>query len=181
MNHPPPKSHTLIIYDQPEPRQVFLTSTTYSMGRDTHNGIVIPHKSISRQHALLLRMPLLKKGHYGYRLLDGNSAGQPSLNGLIINGVKRATWDLNPGDSIILGGVIALKYQIIDIPVDSKYLNYIKFNTPEITDLNVKIVNYQSTLMSDAVSPDDYPSLEQQLLCLQELDDVSLFSDLFSS
>ncbi len=177
----PPQNHSLIIYDQPEPRQIFLSDTTYSIGRDSHNGIVIPHNSISRQHALLLRMPLLKPGQYGYRLLDGNSAGQPSLNGLLINGIQRATWDLKSGDTIILGGAVALIYKTIDISLGDKYSNYIKFQTPETKGLKVKVVNSTSTLICESNLVDEYPSVDQQLLLLKEIEEGSLFADLFGS
>lgn len=70
--------HILTLKDASGTRSVALDAATVSIGRDPNNTIVLASKTVSRQHAILLRLPS-PGGGYRYRLLDGNSAGKPSI------------------------------------------------------------------------------------------------------
>jgi pSer/pThr/pTyr-binding forkhead associated (FHA) protein len=76
--------HVLVINDG-QRRAYALEAAAYSIGRDPSNAIVLKSESISRQHALLLRVPAPGKLKYQYRLIDGNSLGKVSANGLFVN------------------------------------------------------------------------------------------------
>ena len=104
--------HFLTIKDSNGSRTVHLTSLTYSLGRSSKSTIVLPSSSISREHALLLRMPCPDPGKYLFRLLDGNASGKPSLNGFTVNGEKKSVHDLQNGDLIMFGGAIEVNYEI---------------------------------------------------------------------
>jgi pSer/pThr/pTyr-binding forkhead associated (FHA) protein len=143
------ESHVLVIHDQPEPRRVLLESATYSIGRDKRNSIVVPNRAISRQQALLLRMPSSQKGSYRYRILDGNSTGKPSLNGLCINGKDCSIHDLNPGDTILLGNLIRIDYQIMKVASSAKYFDYLKIQVPEHQSIRAQPVSSHSTIIAD--------------------------------
>jgi pSer/pThr/pTyr-binding forkhead associated (FHA) protein len=139
--------HILVIYDQPEGRQVLLQAATYSIGRDKHNAIMIPHKAISRQHALLLRMPLPGNQGYCYRILDGNVAGKSSMNGFTVNDQKYSSYDLQPGDKLCLGGAILAEYKVLSIP-STKYLGYMNVESVQYQSVKSKATNPSETLVN---------------------------------
>ena len=103
--------HVLVIDDEQGRRAVALSAATYSIGRDPSNAIVIHSAAVSRQHALLLRLPQ-KDGQYTYRLLDGNIEGKRSTNGISVNGRRCLSWDLKDGDQILLGDQVRLQYYV---------------------------------------------------------------------
>ncbi|MGB8702174.1 MAG: FHA domain-containing protein [Thermosynechococcaceae cyanobacterium] len=164
-------SHVLIIYDQPEPRQVLLTAATYCIGRDKKNSIVVPHRSISRQHALLLRMPQPERGNYRYRILDGSSTGKASLNGLVINGEVYSTYDLNPGDIIFLGSAIRIEYQTIQVPNNEKYFKYFNIESPQYQSIKSKPVNPHDTMVYAEELQEVSSGYESNLKLLENGDD----------
>ena len=104
--------HFLTIQESRGPRTIHLTSLTYSLGRSSKSTIVLASSSISREHALLLRMPSRAPGKYLFRLIDGNASGKPSLNGFMVNGKLCSVHDLCNGDEILFGGVITVFYTI---------------------------------------------------------------------
>ena len=104
--------HFLVVKDGRGQRTIALQATSYSLGRDSHNTIVLHSPSVSRQHALLLRIALPNSDTYIFRIIDGNLQGQRSTNGVFINGDRHASRDLNHGDLIEFGaqGVRAVYY-----------------------------------------------------------------------
>ncbi|MEN9205022.1 MAG: FHA domain-containing protein [Thermostichales cyanobacterium SZTDM-1c_bins_54] len=101
--------HFLAIEDQQQRRVVQLVDATYACGRDPSNSIVLTHESISRQHAILMRVPVSAMD-IRYRILDGNLTGTPSLNGITVNGVRCSSHDLADGDEIVFAGVVTARY-----------------------------------------------------------------------
>ena len=100
----------LLIVDQGGGKFIInLDSTTYSIGRDKTDSIQLIDSSVSRHHALLFRVPL-SDGSYCYRILDGDINGNPSKNGLFINGQKIDQQDLHPEDKIEIGKGTTLTY-----------------------------------------------------------------------
>ncbi len=70
--------HLLVIHDQQGQRTIPLQEATYSLGRDVSNAIVLRSRSVSRQHAILLRVTLPDSERYGFRIIDGNFKGKKS-------------------------------------------------------------------------------------------------------
>ncbi|MBD2440124.1 EAL domain-containing protein [Nostoc sp. FACHB-110] len=95
--------HLLVVQDLQGQRTIPLQETTYSIGRDSRNAIVLRSRSVSRQHAILLRVTLPETDQYGFRIIDGNFKGKPSTNGLYVNGTKCVSHNLQHGDLIAFG------------------------------------------------------------------------------
>lgn len=102
--------HLLVIEDKQGRRTIELQATTCSMGRDSTNSIVLHSKLVSRQHAILLRVPTPKTDTYLFRLIDGNLQGKRSTNGLTVNGRRCYSHDLKHGDLIVFGGDVFARY-----------------------------------------------------------------------
>lgn len=96
----------LVIKDRGGKRTIVLEAATYSIGRDPANSIVLHSNLISRQHALLLRVPMPNDSNL-FRIFDGNLQGKRSTNGLMVNGQRCFSHDLKPGDVLMLGDVQA--------------------------------------------------------------------------
>ncbi|MGB7416217.1 MAG: FHA domain-containing protein [Thermosynechococcaceae cyanobacterium] len=88
-----------------------LEANVCAIGRDQTNAIVLNKPSISRQHAMLMRVPL-EQGSYTYRLVDGNAKGILSKNGIFINGKRCSSEQLMNGDMITFGPDIRATYMI---------------------------------------------------------------------
>jgi diguanylate cyclase (GGDEF)-like protein len=165
MNNLPPFRHILVIEDQKARRIVALEEKSYSLGRDSTNDIVIYERVVSRHHATLLQV---KKGpnedKYFYKIIDGDLEGNPSTNGLIVNGKSCKSHDLKHGDIILFGGKAKSSYYII-----SNSLEIALFNPVDRTQL-AALFNSQSvqesTTQSTFKSPgeDRFGELERQEL-----------------
>ncbi|AFY73699.1 FHA domain-containing protein [Synechococcus sp. PCC 7502] len=108
-----PNTHTLLITDTKGTRKVALKELKYTLGRDISNNISINSKYVSRQHAVLLRIPGSIAGTHLYRIIDGDLSGKPSVNGVIINGnTKVASYELSHGDVISLAPDAQITYLI---------------------------------------------------------------------
>lgn len=116
--------HMLIIHDGAGRRVVQLEDVAYSVGRDASNAIVVDGPSISRQHALLVRLPVPNEG-YRYRVLDGNSEGKASANGVYINGERKSMHELNKGDIVRFGKEIKATYMTVAME-QVEFLNYLE-------------------------------------------------------
>jgi pSer/pThr/pTyr-binding forkhead associated (FHA) protein len=181
MNQDSLDSHILRIYDQPEPRQILLKAATYSLGRDKHNSIVIANGGISRQHALLLRMPLPAHSGYRYRIIDGNAAGNPSLNGISINSVECTQHDLLAGDRIILGGLVQIDYQILRLPSGGKDLD-LRIHTPSYQSIKAKPLSSSATFVNiDNFQVSELLRTGQDVLTLDEFVDDLPPTEIFNS
>jgi pSer/pThr/pTyr-binding forkhead associated (FHA) protein len=174
------ESHVLVIFDGAEPREVLLNAATYSIGRDRRNSIVIPHGAISRQHALLLRVPAPEQRTYRYRIIDGNISGQPSLNGVSINGTSQSNYELQSGDKILLGGAVQAEYSVLKLPSDNKYSGYLKFQTPEYQSIKAKPVSASSTLVgNESAEPSEVLVASSDHIGLVEIDADNPPTELF--
>ncbi len=110
--------HLLVVIDLQGQRMIPLEETTYSLGRDSRNSIVLDSRSVSRQHAILLRVTAPENDQYSFRIIDGNFNGKKSTNGLFVNGSKCSFHDLKHGDVIEFGNnqVKAKYYAIANVP-----------------------------------------------------------------
>ncbi len=150
--------HVLVIDDDQGRRAVALNAATYSIGRDPNSAIVIHSAAISRQHALLLRLPQ-KTGQYIYRLLDGNIEGKRSTNGLSVNGEKCLAWDLKDGDQILLGDQVRMQYCIRQLS-DEDFQQYLQ--TVGFRSVKAEVVDRRSTTMQRFDPPSTRVILPQE-------------------
>ncbi|MFN4858526.1 MAG: FHA domain-containing protein, partial [Pseudanabaena sp.] len=104
-------SHTLFITDARGSRKLALDGLKYTIGRDVNNNIQLYSRFVSRQHAVLLRVPG-EGGKYSFRIIDGDLSGKPSVNGVIINHHLKvvSSYDLRNGDVITLAPNVELTY-----------------------------------------------------------------------
>ncbi|MDS3861603.1 FHA domain-containing protein [Thermosynechococcaceae cyanobacterium BACA0444] len=131
MSQPATEHHVLIIQDLKGKRTIHLQAATYSIGRDKSNAIVVEAPDISRQHALLLRLPKQGGEGYHYRLVDGNARGRLSANGVFVNGTRSKTHNLLHGDQILLGSDVRIAYEVLTMAKAEfiRYLEQIRFQS----------------------------------------------------
>ena len=103
------EEHILIVTDGKGHREVKLQDETYSLGRGVQCNIVLQSQFVSRHHATLIK----RKNEEGnqYRIIDGNTEGKTSVNGLLIDGRKVRFHDLKHGDKVILGPQVEAVYE----------------------------------------------------------------------
>ncbi|MEM6445540.1 MAG: FHA domain-containing protein [Cyanobacteria bacterium P01_D01_bin.123] len=119
----PPRQVFIVEYAEGR-RSFILDAATYSMGRDPTCAIVLRSDYVSRQHAILLRVPDPTLGGYRYRILDGNSSGQASTNGLMINGERRSTHDLQERDVMVFSRDTSAVYVTASNLSDAELMKY---------------------------------------------------------
>jgi WD40 repeat protein/pSer/pThr/pTyr-binding forkhead associated (FHA) protein len=103
--------HLLVIQDKQGQWKVDLNAPTLTIGRDSTNNIVLQGEGISRRHAVLKRTP--SQEGLRFQLLDGDLAGRPSTNGIIVNKRRCKSRYLKHGDKIIFGRTIEAEYQVV--------------------------------------------------------------------
>jgi diguanylate cyclase (GGDEF)-like protein len=113
--------HLLVIQDFQGQHTIPLQETTYSLGRDSRNSIVLNAPSVSRQHALLLRVTVPETQQYRFRIVDGNLKGKRSTNGLFVNGIPCSSQDLKHGDLIEFGNQAQATYYAISQLSDREF------------------------------------------------------------
>lgn len=113
--------HVLVVDDLQGRRAFGLDAATYSIGRDPTNAIVLQGEGLSRQHAILLRLP--GEGGYRYQIMDGNSSGKPSMNGISVNGERCTAHDLRNKDIITFANTVKAQYYITPMS-DQEYAKY---------------------------------------------------------
>jgi len=116
--------HLLILEDLDGFRLVPLEESSYFLGRDATNSIVVRAQGISRQHALFLRVTSADPNSYGFMLIDGNLQGEPSTNGTSINGEKCVSAKLNHGDKIVFGRQMTAKYLALGALSDLEFADF---------------------------------------------------------
>lgn len=105
--------HILVIEDRKARRIVTLEESTYSIGRDPKNDIVLYDNQVSRYHATLLRIIDYKTDQFLYRIIDGDLKGKRSTNGLIVNRKTCLSHELKHGDIIRFAGKAKAVYHIM--------------------------------------------------------------------
>ncbi|MGV0026385.1 FHA domain-containing protein [Phormidesmis priestleyi] len=108
----PHQSHLLIIRDDTGERELRLDQTRYSIGRDPTCNIRLISQFVSRHHATL-EQKFQPDGSFYYHISDGNFQGQPSANGLLINGRKLRSRDLENKDEVIFGPQVKVVYHLL--------------------------------------------------------------------
>ncbi|MDB9493941.1 FHA domain-containing protein [Spirulina major CS-329] len=113
MTAPTPKlqqEHLLIVDDARGRRSVPLLTESYLIGRDRSCDIHLSSQFVSRHHAVLNRKTR-SDGTVLYQIVDGDTKGRPSVNGLLINGKKLSTHNLQHGDEVVFGPQVSAIYQ----------------------------------------------------------------------
>lgn len=105
-------NHLLIIEDDQGRKEFNLDSPVYSIGRDPRCDIRLFSQFVSRRHATLVQLPREDGSSY-YRIVDGDSKGKPSANGLLINGRKILAHDLKDEDEIVFGPQVRAIYYLL--------------------------------------------------------------------
>jgi len=103
------EEHVLIVTDGKGHREIRLQDQNYSLGRGQQCHIVLQSQFVSRHHATLIRRE--EEDYNYYRIIDGNSDGKTSVNGLLINGKKVRFHDLRNGDRVIFGPQVEAVYE----------------------------------------------------------------------
>jgi len=132
--------HVLIINGERGRQAIALEAAAYSVGRDLTNAIVLDFETVSRQHAILLRVPVPGTNQYRFRLVDGNADGKPSTNGTFINGKRCVSEQLNHGDTILFGRKVKAAYLTVAMAENefSSYLESIAYQSIKSQSLNSK-------------------------------------------
>ncbi|BAY50912.1 hypothetical protein NIES2134_115080 [Thermostichus vulcanus NIES-2134] len=146
--------HLLRIEDETGKRTIPLDAATYSIGRDVTNAIVIHGHGVSRQHALLLRIP--SPNGYRYRVVDGNADGKPSANGVLVNGQRVQSHELKDGDEINFGGAVKAHYVTLSMG-DGEFVKYLK----SVNYHSIKAVPMTATITEAEEGAEDKPSEEE--------------------
>jgi pSer/pThr/pTyr-binding forkhead associated (FHA) protein len=105
------QQHILVIEDDAGQRSVILESPVYAIGRDSKCDIRLVSQFVSRRHATLVQLSR-EDGTTYYRMTDGTLRGKKSANGLLINGQKLQTRDLQGQDEIIFGPGVRATYHL---------------------------------------------------------------------
>ena len=119
------EEHVLIVTDGKGHREIRLQEAIYSMGRSKHCSIMLQSQFVSRHHATLIKRESEDNNYY--RIIDGDSEGKTSVNGLLINGKKVRFHDLKNGDKVIFGPQVEAVYEYREydifptIPPDDPY------------------------------------------------------------
>lgn len=108
----PNQNHLLIIEDDQGRKEFNLEGPVYSIGRDAQCDIRLFSQFVSRRHATLVRLPQAD-GSSSYRIVDGDSKGKASANGLLINGRKLPAHDLRNEDEIVFGPQVRAIYYLL--------------------------------------------------------------------
>lgn len=161
--------HVLVINDGQGKQAIALEAAAYSIGRDATNAIVLDFDTVSRQHSILLRVPIPGTNRYKYRLVDGNSEGKPSTNGVFVNGQRCSTHELLNGDTIGLGRKVKATYLSLAMAENEfhKYLQSITFQS-----IKSKQLDPRATLIGAEMQPGELASVTE--LAARELTTVAV-------
>lgn len=103
------QKHLLIIEDDQGSRQLILEDAVYSVGRDRDCDIRLASLFVSRRHATLVRVSNGDEDFF-YRIVDGDLDGQRSANGLLVNGQRLRSRDLQNEDKVVFGPQVQFTY-----------------------------------------------------------------------
>lgn len=101
--------HLLIVEDDRGRQEFRLNEPIYSLGRSVDCDIRLRSQFVSRTHATLLK-EVNDQGHEYYRIIDGNTDGEPSSNGILVNGEKVESHNLKNADEIVFGPQVFAVY-----------------------------------------------------------------------
>lgn len=152
--------HVLVIKDNDGVKAISLEASSYFIGRDPKNSIVLAGKSISRQHAILLRISGADPTQFSYVLIDGNLQGKRSKNGTQVNQEGFVSTRLQPGDSVKFGLEVRGKYLTLSNMTVAEVESYCKKIDPDehFTEAR-KSVNPKETMVVPLPKPQEKDDL----------------------
>ncbi|NJK41942.1 MAG: FHA domain-containing protein [Acaryochloridaceae cyanobacterium SU_2_1] len=142
--HVATERHVLVINDGKR-LAISLGAAAYSVGRDESNAIPLNSPTVSRKHAILLRLPAPEGKGYRYRLIDGDSEGNRSANGVFVNGKPSTSHDLVDGDIIGFGKKIKASYLIVSMG-EAEFIQFIECK--DFQSLKSSALNPKATLVA---------------------------------
>jgi pSer/pThr/pTyr-binding forkhead associated (FHA) protein len=104
------QEHVLIVMDGKGQKEIVLKNANYTLGRGQNCDILLQSQFVSRHHATLFKRTD-KEGEQYYRIVDGDSSGKVSVNGLLINNRKVLFHDLKDGDKVVFGPQVSAVYE----------------------------------------------------------------------
>ena len=125
--------HILVVEDENNTKTYILDAPVYSLGRDTTNDIVINDSKVSRHHAIVTKKDDAN-GQNCYTINDGDSQGNKSRNGLIINGKLTESYELKHGDLLRFSTKATASYYVVS---NASVVNFfqVKTTSSETPDL----------------------------------------------
>lgn len=166
-------NYILVIEDRKGRRIISLDQDVYTLGRDSHNSIVIYDYQVSRVHAHLTKVKDEDDDDiFSYCIIDGDLQGKRSTNGLLVNGKVIATHELKHGDTIRFGDEVKANYYII-----AKESGIDLFNLEDLAKLNLgdlSVEESQQTVIGkpeEEINPDDND--QEELIRLASFPELS--------
>ncbi len=101
---------------------------------------------MSRQHAILLRVP--SKHGYQYRLVDGNTDGKRSANGIFVNGQRITSHELKNGDSVAFGSKVKAAYLALSMG-EVELMDYLE--SISYQSLKLKVLDSKETIVGEDI------------------------------
>lgn len=140
--------HLLRVEDQTGERTYFLSTPIISIGRESSNAILIDDPSVSRHHAMLVRLRMPSEtSEYSYQIVDGDIKGQQSKNGVWVNHGVYQSKILAPGDLIQIGS--ALLCYMITWMTPEEYKQYFDAQPLVFHSLKTEVLDPTVTLTAD--------------------------------
>jgi pSer/pThr/pTyr-binding forkhead associated (FHA) protein len=104
----------LVVKDTLGKRVIPLTNIYYSVGRAPESHVRLFDTFVSREHALIIRIPEDHGQGYRFRVFDGGSNSQPSTNGVYVNGQAVRSHPLQLGDVVHFGPKASATLERVD-------------------------------------------------------------------
>jgi len=163
--------HILVIEDRKGRRIIFLEDSNYTIGRDSHNPIIIYDYQVSRTHATLIRKMDEEGEDFSYRLIDGDLQGKKSTNGVFVNGHSTISHELKHGDTIRFGTDAKANYYIV--PSDSSIDLFNPDNLDRISASRITLTNQSSETMISKGEEVTNTEDQQELIRLASFPELS--------
>lgn len=149
------KVNHILVIDAPNFRQtVSLEDSSYSIGRNTGNSIVIFSQKLSRRHATIVRKNSARDNNESFFIIDGDLEGNQSKNGIFVNGKKCREHELKHGDLINLSDDIRMSYYIVNNASDHSQGNR-KANIDKSTSYNFSREQFKQTQIIDKTTTEE--------------------------
>ncbi|MBL1209739.1 EAL domain-containing protein [Geminocystis sp. GBBB08] len=163
--------HIFVIEDRKGRRIVSLEESNYTLGRDSHNPIILYDYQVSRTHATLIRKMDSDSDGFSYRIIDGDLQGKRSTNGILINGHASISHELKHGDTIRFANEAKANYYII--PTDSGIDLFNPDGLDRINASRVTLTNQSSDTMIGKQQESSNPEDQQELIRLASFPELS--------
>lgn len=163
--------HVLVIEDRKGRRIVSLEESNYTLGRDSHNPIILYDYQVSRTHATLIRKIDDDTDGFSYRIIDGDLQGKRSTNGILINGHSSISHELKHGDIVRFASEAKASYYII--PTDSGIDLFNPDGLDRINASRTTLTNQSSETMIKKQEESSNSEDQQELIRLASFPELS--------